>query len=489
VDHDEIEVLRRGHPAWRLLRADNAALVLGFLGRVFVEDNAGPQPAGQLIDLLDDQLYAANLQQDHPPYPKPARAYLDDWAGADVGWLRKFYPPGSDEPCYDATAALQKAYAWVTSLQARPFVGTESRLSLVVELLRQIAFGAEEDPDLRLAELHRRRDELDAQIARAQAGQIEVMSGSAQRDRYQQFAALATELLADFREVEANFRGLDRELRVRITTWDGSKGDLLEEVVGSRSRIDDSDEGSSFRAFYDFLLSASRQDELDRLLAEVQSLEAVQPVDRRLRRIHHDWLDAAERTQATVRVLSEQLRRFLDDQVWLENRRVVDLVRSLEQRALAARAQPPRSLVDIDDSAPSVVLPMERPLYAPRVETQIDSTGVAASEADLDTSAMFEQVHVDRVRLTHAVRASLRRQSQVGLPEVLRAAPLEQGLAELIAYLSLEDPSFEVVFDAAHSDEVVWDDPSGRTRVATLPKVTFARVRPHADVMMSGAVS
>jgi len=34
---DDIDALRQHSPAWRLLRADNAPLVLSFLGRVFVE--------------------------------------------------------------------------------------------------------------------------------------------------------------------------------------------------------------------------------------------------------------------------------------------------------------------------------------------------------------------------------------------------------------------------------------------------------------------
>jgi Protein of unknown function (DUF3375) len=57
-----------------------------------------------------------------------------------------------------------------------------------------------------------------------------------------------------------------------------------------------------------------------------------------MRRIHYDWLDAGEQTQQTVRTLSDQLRRFLDDQAWLENRRVMDLLRSIEANALRVRA-------------------------------------------------------------------------------------------------------------------------------------------------------
>ena len=37
--HDEIDELRRRHPAWQLLRARTAPLALAFLGGVFVEEN------------------------------------------------------------------------------------------------------------------------------------------------------------------------------------------------------------------------------------------------------------------------------------------------------------------------------------------------------------------------------------------------------------------------------------------------------------------
>ena len=51
------------------------------------------------------------------------------------------------------------------SLKTRPFVATESRLHTAVELFRQIVHGTDTDPQRRLAELRRRRDEIDAEIA------------------------------------------------------------------------------------------------------------------------------------------------------------------------------------------------------------------------------------------------------------------------------------------------------------------------------------
>lgn len=475
MQYEDISFLREHDPAWRLLRADNAPLVLSFLNRVFVEGNARSIPATELAGDLDDELYALNERFGEATFPKPAREYLSDWAGPESGWLRKYYPAGSDEAHFDATPAVEKALSWLRSLQARSFVGTESRLNTLFDLLRQIAYGAEDDPDVRLAELHHRRHEIDLEIAEVERGHVAVLDPSAQRDRYQQFTATARELLADFREVEANFRALDRELRERIAAWSGSKGELLDEVLGYREAITDSDQGRSFQAFYDFLLSPQRQAELTELLEKVQQLAAIDEPDRRMRRIHYDWLDAGEQTQATVRMLSDQLRRFLDDQAWLENRRAMDLLHSIEATALRLRdhATPPLTF-EIDGTAPAIVLPMERPLYKRAASTPIDSS-VDVGEVDVDPEAMFEQVHVDRARLASGVRRALQHRSQVGLPELLRDNPLEHGLAELVGYLSLADDTFGVVFDEGTREQVGWRDADSRERVATLPRVTYLR--------------
>jgi flagellar motility protein MotE (MotC chaperone) len=477
VDFEEISSLRKHSPAWRLLRADNAPLMLSFFEKVFVDGNIRSISGPDLVSRLDDELYALNELLGQGTFPRQAKSYLDDWAAPDAGWLRKYYPPGSDEPHFDATPAVEKALSWVKSLRTRSFVGTESRLYTIFSLLRQMVFGAETDPQARLAELHRRRDEIDAEITRVEAGQIELLDAAAQRDRYQQFAATARELLSDFREVEANFRSLDRELRERIAGWTGSKGELLDDILGSREMIADSDQGKSFRAFYDFLLSQARQEELTELIGRVQRITALGEPDPRMRHIHYDWLEACERTQATVRLLSEQLRRFLDDQVWLENRRVTAILRSIEASALRLREDPgvSRLGMTIDGTAPTIALPMERPLYAPVAKAAIDSTSVTGGEDGFDAPALFGQVHVDPARLSLTVRRALQGRAQVGLAELISEQPLEQGLAELVTYLSLSDPAFGVVFDETARQRVCWQDEDGRRRSVDMPGVTFAR--------------
>jgi flagellar motility protein MotE (MotC chaperone) len=294
LDYASLDLLRRSHPAWRLLRSDHAPLVAGFLHRVFIEPNVRVMQQADLAEALEDELFALQERFGAELFPKRATEYLGDWADNEKGWLRKYYPTGSDEPHFDLTSASEKAIAWLASLTERAFVGTESRLLTLFELLRQMSEGSQTDPEARITELLRRRGEIDAEIERIRDGDVPLLNDTALKDRFQQFLQLARDLLADFREVEQNFRSLDRKVRERIALWDGAKGELLEEIMGQRDTISESDQGKSFRAFWDFLMSQSRQEELSQLLEQVLSLPPVvemQP-ESRLRRVHYDWLEA-----------------------------------------------------------------------------------------------------------------------------------------------------------------------------------------------------
>jgi len=169
-----------------------------------------------LTERLEDELFALRERVGTQAFPREALEYINDWADNDKRWLRKFYQAGSDEPHYDLTPATEKAIGWLGTLTERSFVGTESRLLTLFELLKQISEGSNADQDSRIAELYRRRDEITAEIVRVSAGDIPLLDDTAIKDRFQQFMALARELLTDFREVDHNFRALDRRVREQV---------------------------------------------------------------------------------------------------------------------------------------------------------------------------------------------------------------------------------------------------------------------------------
>ena len=197
--------------------------------------------------------------------------------------------------------------------------------------------------------------------------------------------------------------------------------------------------------------------------------------DIRLKRVHYDWLEAGEHAQRTVAQLSQQLRRFLDDQAWLENRRIMDLLHGIEAHALALRDGPPLGNVHaVNALSPSVDLPLERPLYSPAAKTVLTSLALQAGDADVDTGALFSQVRVDKAALAGHIRQSLQTRGQITLGELLQTRPLQQGLGELVAYLQLASRAAQSVVDEDTLETVQWTA-EGMTRSAQLPRVIFVR--------------
>ncbi len=483
LNHQTLETLRQHHPAWRLLRSDHAELVAGFLERVFIIPNRRMIPQAELAEALEDDLFALRERLGAEAFPKSALDYLNDWASPEKAWLRKFYVAGTDEPQFDLTPATEKAIAWLGSLTERHFVGTESRLMTLFALLREMSEGTETDPEVRVAELQRRRTEIDAEIQRILDGDVPLLDATALKDRFQQFNQIARELLGDFRQVEQNFRTLDRRVREQIARWEGNKGTLLEEIMSERDAIADSDQGRSFRAFWDFLMSQQRQEELTDHLEKLLQLDPIREMepDPRTRRLHYDWLEAGEHTQRTVAELSGQLRRFLDDQAWLENRRIMEILHGIETRALEVRETPPEGdFFSIAESAASFELPMERPLFKPSQPPVIDSGElVEADTKTIDPDLLFQQFNIDKAALRQNIRQALQERSQISLRELVQEHPLEKGLAELVTYFQMGASELPSHVDENQTEVIEWwNDAVGdapRLKKVSLPLMIFMR--------------
>ena len=95
MSYEFLKNMRIHHPAWKLLAADSAPLVISFLYFAFVADNKREIPEHILLRELDGYMeemeYTAS---EKPPVPIDL---LTQWADDNHGWLRKFYPANSDE--------------------------------------------------------------------------------------------------------------------------------------------------------------------------------------------------------------------------------------------------------------------------------------------------------------------------------------------------------------------------------------------------------
>lgn len=477
-DYSTLKALRKNHPAWKLLVADHSPLIAAFIHKTFIAPNHRRMSRADLASALEDFLFALRETEGEDAFPRRAEAYLDDWASEEKGWLRKFYPQRSDEVYYDLMPWVEKALTWLESLIQRSFVGTESRLMTIFELLNQMVRGTEVDAAVRIQALEKQKADIEAELVRVREGSLDVLDDTSLKDRFLQVHKTARELLSDFREVEYNFRHLDQKTREQIALWEGSKGMLLDDFFGERDVIADSDQGKSFNAFWDLIMSPARQEELSDLLHRVFELEAVKALspDKRLKRVHYDWLEAGEHTQRTVAKMSGQLRRYLDDQAFLENKRIMQVIQRIESRAVQVKDNSPgKGFMVIDDSHPGICFPMERPMYTFPVKPVIEATVALGDGSDIPSDLLYAGVFVDRLKLKGIIRNCLQARDQVSLDQILAEHPLEKGLAELVAYLSLAGSDDKAVFDDTLKQRVTWTDDHGVVRQAEFCAVIFNR--------------
>jgi hypothetical protein len=169
------------------------------------------------------------------------------------------------------------------------------------------------------------------------------------------------------------------------------------------------------------------------------------------------------------------LMTFLDDRLWLENRRVADLARSIERHALELReSTPPSGLAQLDDLAPMLDRLMSRRLYSPPTDLQLDSGRLEDGTSDVPLDALFEQSFVDLAALRATLERLLQDRSQLTLREILEAAPPREGLAEVLGYLKLASEDGRAHIDDVGTEVVVLAT-GGRRRQVRVPQVIFVR--------------
>jgi hypothetical protein len=473
IDYQQLLAWRRSHPAWRLLLADHAPMIASFLHEVFVAPNARGIPRDELATLLEDHLFRLHDAAGEILFPKAATAYLDDWASDLRGWLRKYYPGGQDEPRYDLTPASELALTLVCRFDERPFIGTETRLASARHALQEVADGTGMNPRQRIAELRSRKAAIDAEIARIEQGHLELMEPAQIRERVRHATDTLRELLSDQRAVEQGFRNAGRALREQIAGHEGP----LPAALCDTDPIAATDEGASFRLFRKQVTSTAGQEELLRLVERVAALEPTSSTDpaQDLRRLLYRLADSSEATEQTVTNISRQLRRQVDERARLENRRLMQLLRGIGQKALAVRERSPEgTFIEIDEQAPTLTLPMDRTLYHPPVKPRIRHRTIEnAPGAPLPATALFARVDVDPERLAANVKHALRDRAQVTLAEVVRLHPVRHGLGELAAYLELAAHDLHCAIDEERTEVIHWTDASGKTRQASMPLLIY----------------
>lgn len=480
MTHDEIKFHLAEDHGLRLLKSDNAPLVLGFLHELYKKQPRVAIRHGELLERLENYLLELRSRE-ADVYPAAAQMYLSQWCDEKHAYIRKYFDSGSDEPVYDLTPGTERIIRWIEELGRSEFVGTESRFLQIFDLLQEIVRKSTEDPQLRLEQLEKEKADLEREIAEIRAtGRVERYSTTQIKERFVRANEEARRLVGDFREVEANFRQVTRRLQERRLLENATKGDVVGYVIDADDALKESDQGRSFYAFWRFLISHAKKDELRGLLEQVYALEDLGMLEgdySMLRNIVRHLSEAGEKVVQSNRRLAEQLRRMLEEAHLQESRRVMELIVDIKKSALGLRAAPPKER-DFSwvEGKPEVDLPMERPLWRaeerPSFENQPETADLST---EIALAGLFDLLAVEREQIQRQLDEILAESGQASLREVLERYPVEKGLTELLVYLVIATGDPRHVVDESELEEITMHRNDRPPKRVAMPRIIFVR--------------
>ncbi|GBU24056.1 hypothetical protein R83H12_00677 [Fibrobacteria bacterium R8-3-H12] len=440
MTYEKIKQLLNMNTTVKIITAVNAPLIIGFLFKSFKQTQNNllfnPTSERDLISLLDDYLF--ELNKDEILYSKKAKEYLTDWTNA--GFLRK-YPSKNDEFLFELTPATENAFKWIDSLERPEFVGTESRLKNLFEKLRGLSIKTKKDFESRLKELEKDKKQIEEEIENLKLGKFDVLDERQIKEEYLLVEETAKHLLADFKQVEDNFRVLDRDFRKKIITTNQTKGKVLDNFWQQHDFLLDTDQGKSFTAFWEFLLMQSKQDELDELINEVLALPAVKQMQKdtfSIENIKNNLVEAGDKTNQTTKSLWEQLRKYLEHKSFFENKIIHDNINKI-LKILSENN-------DIDfgedsflnmDGIIKIDLIADRPLFSVPQKVKFSNKIFDIGKTTADNSKIFEQFGIDISELRDNIKTALKDKTQISLTDLIKIFEIQKGIAEIVTYIDI----------------------------------------------------
>jgi hypothetical protein len=470
-------------PAVRLLRSPNAPFILAFLDLQFKRAGRITVPFSDLHAAL--VTYLEDLQETHPDAlrDKP-ETYLVSWRSSDTRWLHRFLEAGRGEPVYQLTPHTEDVLSFLDHAVDRDFgfVGTESRLRLVIETLDDLVVGASDDPEMRLARLRSERQRLEQEIRRIESeGSVTRYQPAQIRERFATAVSLLKQLQGDFRAVEEKFKEITRQVQERQAEGQDTRGGILGFALDAEDVLKREDQGVSFYEFVRFILSPSQQERLEAIVQQLDRIrELADQADglETVRRMVPLLLAEAEKVMRTNQRLSATLRRLLDVRARRDRERVAELCADILGLAASMAADTPRPAVGVEvETRVGITSPFARTFWSE--PNRFAAVDLAEHEADADRRAeafrmLAEMRRLDWRRMREQVKAAIALHGSVTLGELLTEYPPDAGVIEALGYLQIaRDDGHDISRDDV--EELVLPSSRGQGHVLALevPLVRF----------------
>jgi hypothetical protein len=475
--YEYLKNLKKYNQSIKLLNSDNFAMMVSFFYFVFVKNKHISISHTAILNYLEDFLY--DINQSYPDaYPKTAKSYLDDFVHDANGYLKKYHG-SDDEAIYELTPYTQKVFEIVESLDKKEFVGSRTKFNVIFELLEELEFETNLSDKERIEALQEQKREIDKQIESIKNKTDLRFDESRIKEHFMLIVEQSRKLKYDFSQIEYNFKELNQKAMQEIASAYESKEQVLGSIFDVEDAIRQSDQGKSFFAFWQLLSDSQKNEKLSHLLENLYKIEAVKEYDKEqsLRNLKYELLINADKITKVSSKLIEQLRRFIDDRVWAENKKILELCKSIEKNALEIRLDLPkkREFTKMDEVQIKPSSPFGKSLYTVKQKTAFQSE-LKEENTEVDLESFYNIFFVDEAQLQNNINYFLQRDTQCTLEEIVQKFPVSKGVSELVAYLSIAKNSPDATVDLDTKVTLEIEDEAGNKKVVTTPKIIFTKV-------------
>lgn len=491
MDFNTISVLHKTDPALVALRKDWIPLAISFLHLAFKRKHEVMLPQDIFREQLDVYIDGINaMLSSDSQFKHDADYYMDRWSRED-DLIR--IRAREDGYVVQLSPHVERLIGWFEELQSRSMVGTESRLLNILSMLDEVVAQSTEDVETRLLQLYERREQIESEIAHIEETQhVDSLNDVQIRERLDHISNTAGQLLRDFSLVEERFRDMARTIQQAQLNPDLRRGEILGTALDADEQLETSDEGQSFRAFYQLLTHPEQRDKFDSLVDkvfEMPRLAASLGENAVLQRLTSHLLDAGERVNQSNQRLAEHLRRVVDTRNVTESRRVQELSREIKHLVsqlgddvipfMVSR----RTFYRIEGD-PDIELPLERPLFDPPEQIIVSERPTTASMLiDEDALlALYDTFFIDETLLHDNIKRLLMSRSEVTLPELVKHYPIKQGIAELVAYVLIAAQETHHTVEQNLREEIIINMREGEERRVVVPQVIFRRAMKPVEI-------
>lgn len=478
----------RDAPMWRLLASQHGPLVIGILQALLYEEER-TLPGSVFLERLAPLWAEATLEA---VSPEDARALAARFVRE--GYLVTRLPAGALEEQYELTAGALEAIRILSRALTRRSGPSESRLEMLAHAVVKLAQDADPDPARRIEQLEAEKRRIDEEIAAVKAGARTVLGKDAAQARTGDILELFAELLNDFRSVREEFDRLNLDLRERIMTSEGSRGDVLERFFAGYDEIAQSEAGLAFTGFYRLLTNESASAEMEAALERITQQPFYGELSLRERRtlaqLRSELLSRSMDTHDVMRRLAQSLRQFVESREYVEERRMGQLLREARAAAAAARedAHQRKTFLELVLPNADIHSPTQYELDDPSVDVENYDVSVAPPpEIDREALAQrirFAEINYGELRLAVVEALGLAKmegRGKVSVSEVWSHVPNHQGLGSIVGLLTLAARYGEAAeaaesVDAAEAPESAASDAVLSAAAEALEAVTEAQL-------------